>query len=115
MGRGQFINQFHHAACYSGRKDFAQFYGWHSLSAEEQKPFLTDEQSARLDCCCAQEGRTRGDRRQHQSIQEGYLDCQVKKMGMIKTKTPKNEPVKQKRSSEETAAEEQVFTAKKSK
>eukprot|EP00798_Chlamydomonas_sp_ICE-L_P004903 gene4903-34670_t len=124
--RGLFINQFHHAACYSGRKDFTQFYGWDSLSAEEQKPLLTDEQRARLYPTPApvQQGDFSGGLEDRAFLK---IDTNAKaskedaattkpaapnKASKKNPKAPKEPAVKQKR---DGGPEEQLTTAKKAK
>jgi len=41
---GRFINRYHHANCYTNRKDFTKLYGFYSLAEEDQKRFMTTAQ-----------------------------------------------------------------------
>lgn len=39
-----FINKYHHANCYSNRRDFTKFYGFYKLIEEDQKRFMSASQ-----------------------------------------------------------------------
>ena len=39
-----FINRYHHANCYTNRRDFTKFYGFDSLIEEDQKRFMSTAQ-----------------------------------------------------------------------
>ena len=39
-----FINKYHHANCYSNRRDFTKFYGFYKLIEGDQKRFMSASQ-----------------------------------------------------------------------
>eukprot|EP00986_Skeletonema_menzelii_P013656 scaffold8138_cov188-Skeletonema_menzelii.AAC.1 len=41
---GGYTNQYHHAECYTNRKDFTSLWGFYKLDKEDQKKFMTEEQ-----------------------------------------------------------------------
>ena len=43
-GGSTFINKYHHANCYSNRRDFTKFFGFCELIEEDQKRFMSKSQ-----------------------------------------------------------------------
>jgi hypothetical protein len=42
--KGDYITKYHHASCYSNRKDFTKFYGFWDLAKDDKKQFMNEEQ-----------------------------------------------------------------------
>lgn len=41
--KGDYIMKYHHAACYSNRKDFTKFYGFRDLTEDDRERFMNEQ------------------------------------------------------------------------
>jgi hypothetical protein len=42
--KGEYITKYHHASCYSNRKDFTKLHGFWDLTKDDKKQFMNEEQ-----------------------------------------------------------------------